>query len=119
MHSIHLKNIRVFTNHGCLTEEEKIGSDYIVNLVIEADLSSAANSDDLSDTVDYVALNDIVVEEMKVRAKLLEHVSQRIIDRVLNELSMVQYVAVSVAKVNPPIGGDVAEVVVTMSESRE
>ena len=119
MHSIHLKNIRVFTNHGCLTEEEKIGSDYIVNLLVEADLSSAAKSDKLIDTVDYVYLNAIVVEEMKIRSKLLEHVGQRIIARVLEELSMVQLVKVSVAKVNPPIGGDVAEVVVTMAESRD
>jgi len=119
MHSIHLKNIRVFTNHGCLTEEEKIGSDYVVNLLIEADLSNAAQSDELGDTVDYVHLNSIVVEEMKKRSKLLEHVGQRIIDRTFKELKMVQFIEVSVAKVNPPIGGDVAEVVVTMMGNRE
>lgn len=119
MHSIKLKNIRVFANHGCLIEEEKIGSDYLVNLSIEADLSVASQSDDLSDTVDYVRLNAIVVEEMNIRAKLLEHVAQRIINRVLKELLLVKFVEVSVAKVNPPIGGDVAEVVVTMTESRK
>jgi dihydroneopterin aldolase len=119
MHSIHLKNIRVFTNHGCLTEEEKIGSDYLVNLRIEANLSTAAKSDSLSDTIDYVHLNTIVVEEMQKRSKLLEHVGQRIINRVLEELDKVQFVDVSVAKVNPPIGGDVAEVIVTMTERRE
>lgn len=119
MHSITLKNIKVFTNHGCLTEEEKIGSDYLVNLLIEADLSKASISDDLGDTVDYVHLNTIVVEEMQIRAKLLEHVAQRIIDRVIKELAMVQFVEVSVAKVNPPIGGDVAEVIVTMASSRD
>ena len=118
MHSIHLKNIRVFTNHGCLTEEEKIGSDYLVNLSVKADLSKASDSDQLIDTVDYVTLNTIVVEEMEIRAKLLEHVGQRIINRVLNELAMVQFVEVSVAKINPPIGGDVAEVVVTMNGNR-
>ncbi len=119
MHSIHLKNIRVFTNHGCLIEEEKIGSDYLVNLLVEADLTKAAKTDELADTVDYVHLNNIVVEEMKIRSKLLEHVAQRIIDRVLKELSMVQFVEISVAKINPPIGGDVSEVVVTMAESRD
>ncbi|EDM45325.1 putative dihydroneopterin aldolase [unidentified eubacterium SCB49] len=118
MHSIHLKNIRVFTNHGCLTEEEKIGSDYLVNLSVKADLSKASESDQLVDTVDYVTLNNIVVEEMEIRSELLEHVGQRIINRVLNELTMVQFVEVSVAKINPPIGGDVAEVVVTMNGNR-
>ena len=118
MSSIRLKNIRIFTNHGCLTEEEKIGSDYLVNLTVQADLSEAARSDQLKDTVDYVHLNRIVKEQMAQRSKLLEHVGQRIIDTIFEELPVVESVKVTVSKVNPPIGGDVAEVSVTMSSSR-
>ena len=118
MSSIRLKNIRIFTNHGCLTEEEKIGSDYLVNLTVQADLSEAARSDQLKDTVDYVHLNRIVKEQMAQRSKLLEHVGQRIIDTIFEELPVVESVEVTVSKVNPPIGGDVAEVSVTMSSSR-
>jgi dihydroneopterin aldolase len=43
-------------------------------------------SDDLNDTVDYVLLNKIVVEEMEIRSHLLEHVAQRIITRVFGEI---------------------------------
>lgn len=118
MSQIRLKNIRIFTNHGCLTEEEKIGSDYLVNLTVRANLTEAARTDHLKDTVDYVHLNRIVKEQMAVRSKLLEHVGQRIIDTIFDELPMVEFVEVTVAKVNPPIGGDVAEVSVTMSEGR-
>ena len=35
---IKLKNIRTFSYHGCLIEEGKIGSDYIVDLKIKANL---------------------------------------------------------------------------------
>ena len=118
MSSIRLKNIRIFTNHGCLTEEEKIGSDYLVNLTVKADLSKAAESDHLKDTVDYVHLNRIVKEQMAIRSKLLEHVGQRIIDTIFAELPKVDYFKVMVSKVNPPIGGDVAEVSVSMSSKR-
>jgi dihydroneopterin aldolase len=118
MSHIQLKNIRIFTNHGCLTEEEKIGSDYLVNLTVKADLKKAAESDQLKDTVDYVHLNRIVKEQMAIRSKLLEHVGQRIIDTIFNEVPMVYHVKVKVSKVNPPIGGDVAEVSVTMSSKR-
>ena len=118
MSTIRLKDIRIFTNHGCLTEEEKIGSDYLVNLTVSADLSEAAQSDALTETVDYVHLNKIVKDEMSVRSKLLEHVGQRIIDRIFEELPLVQIVEVEVSKVNPPIGGDVAEVSVTMNARR-
>ena len=118
MSSIKLKDIRIFTNHGCLTEEEKIGSDYLVNLTVNADLSEAAISDALRDTVDYVHLNKIVKDEMAIRSKLLEHVGKRIIDRIFEQLPLVSFVEVEVSKVNPPIGGDVAAVSVTMSSER-
>ena len=86
---IKLKNIRTFSYHGCLVEESKIGSDYSVDLEIEADYSKSMQTDELADTVDYVHLNKIVREEMAIRSKLLEHVAHRIVQRVLNEIPSV------------------------------
>ena len=116
---IKIKNIRVYAYHGCLVEEGKIGSDYRVDLTVKADLSKSALSDELKDTVDYVHLNKIVKEEMAIRSKLLEEVANRILIRVLNELLMVKKVAVSVSKMNPPIGGNVAMVTIEMTKSRK
>lgn len=115
---IRLQNIRTFSYHGCLVEESKIGSDYRVDLEIEADLTQSAQSDRLTDTVDYVHLNRIVVEEMAIRSELLEHVAQRINNRILKELVMVTQVTVEVSKINPPIGGDVQQVTVILTEKR-
>ena len=109
-----LNEIRVYAFHGCMEEEKRIGSDYIVNLEVETDMFNPAKSDDIGDAVDYVILNKIVKEEMSVRSKLLEHVAQRIIDRVLKQFSEVENVVVSVAKQNPPLGGDVGEVCVCL-----
>lgn len=61
---IKVENIRVYAFHGCLKEETKIGSDYRVDLEVKANLKTSAESDELADTVDYVLLNNIVVEEM-------------------------------------------------------
>jgi 7,8-dihydroneopterin aldolase/epimerase/oxygenase len=115
---IKLKNIRTFSYHGCLIEESKIGSDYIVNLEITANLEKSSKTDELNDTVDYVHLNKIVVEEMAIRSKLLENVAQRIINRILEELVMVTKVLVSVSKINPPIGGDVEMVTIEIEEQK-
>lgn len=115
---IKLKNIRTFSYHGCLVEESKIGSNYRVDLEIQADLSTSAMTDKLSDTVDYVHLNKIVVEEMAIRSELLEHVAKRIVDRTLKELEMVKEITVEVSKLNPPIGGDVEEVTIILHEKR-
>lgn len=118
METIKLKNIRTFSYHGCLVEEGKIGSDYTVNLEIKANLQQSTQSDKLSDTVDYVHLNRIVVEEMAIRSELLEHVAKRINTRVLAELPMVMKTIVEVSKINPPIGGDVESVTIILEESR-
>jgi len=115
---IKLTNIRTFSFHGCLEEEAKIGSDYRVDLTIKTNLEPSSKTDELTDTVDYVDLNRIVVEEMAVRAKLLEHVAKRIIDRVLKELQMVTKIEVEVTKLNPPIGGDVEGVTIVMKKKR-
>ena len=115
---IKVKNIRLYAYHGCLDEEGKIGSEYRVDLCVEADLSKSAKSDNLSDTVDYVHLNKIVREEMAVRTKLLETVAEKILKRILIEISIVQKVTVEVSKVNPPIGGNVAMVTIKMKKKR-
>ena len=119
MGTIKIRNIRVYAYHGCLIEEGKIGSDYRVDLTVKADLSKSSQTDNLSDTVDYVHLNKIVKEEMSVRSKLLEEVAKRILNRILLEIPIVIKAAVAVSKLNPPIGGNVAMVTIEMSKKRK
>ena len=95
-----------------MIEEKKIGSDYIVNLTVNADLGLSSVTDKLEDTVDYVSLLAIVKKQMSIRSKLLENVVDRIINQVFNDLPKVSQVTVSVSKRNPPIGGSVEEVCV-------
>ena len=116
---IHLEDIKVYAHHGCMEAETVIGSDYRVDLWVEADLEVSALSDDLSDTVDYVLLNAIVCEEMAVPSKLLEHVARRIVKRVMRENTMIDECRVRVAKVNPPVGGHVRAISVELSEKRK
>lgn len=119
MDRIDVNGIKLYAYHGCMDEESRIGTDYEVNLSIWADLNVPAHSDKLSDTVDYVMLNRIVKEEMAIRAKLLEVVTQRICDRILNEEERVKKVEVSVSKLAPPINGDVERVSVVLRRKRK
>ena len=119
MGKIKVENIRVFAHHGCLKEETAIGSDYRVDLEITANLQHSAKTDQLKDTVDYVFLNLIIFEEMKVPSALLEHVARRILNRIFTEDQMIKKATVSVSKINPPIGGDVEQVTIVMSDKRK
>lgn len=115
MDTIHVTNIRVYAYHGCLSQETKIGSDYLVNVSVKADLAISSQSDELEDTVDYVFLNQVVKEEMAIASKLLETVCARILKRFLSESPRILQATVAISKLNPPIGGDVEMVTVEQS----
>jgi dihydroneopterin aldolase len=51
---------------------------------------------------------------MKLPARLIEHVCQRIIISLKKELPRAKKVKVRVAKLNPPMNGDVSQVSVTL-----
>jgi dihydroneopterin aldolase len=116
---IKVENIRVFAYHGCLKEETKIGSDYRVDLEVKANLKPSSKSDQLHDTVDYVFLNRIIKEEMEIASHLLETVAKRILDRIFNDDKLVKKATVWVSKLNPPIGGDVEQVTIKMTDRRK
>lgn len=113
---ISLKNIRIYAYHGCLDEEAKIGSDYRVDLIVYVDFQKSAISDNLIDTVDYVHLNRIVKQEMAIRSNLLENVAKRIIDRIKADFKTITQIELEVAKLNPPINGDVEAVSIKIIE---
>jgi len=116
---IKVENIRIYAYHGCLKEETKIGSDYRVDLEVNANLKKSAKTDLLKHTVDYVFLNKVIVEEMAIPSALLETVAKRIIDRILKEDKLVKKVIIYISKLNPPIGGDVEKVTIKMIEKRK
>ena len=118
MAKIKLKNIKIYAYHGCLLEERKIGSDYLVNLAVYFKMSSSSKSDNVKDTIDYLSLQKIVKEEMAYPSNLLETVVQRIIDSVLKINPSVLKVAVEVEKTNPPINGNLTGVSVKKKVKR-
>lgn len=113
-HKIFVNGIKCYAYHGCLPEEGRIGGHYEVNIEIQTNFSKAAEHDSLADTVDYVDVNRIVIEEMAIRSKLIEHVGQRIVTRMKTELSGIENLKVQITKIYPPINGDVASVAITI-----
>jgi dihydroneopterin aldolase len=116
MHKILVEGIKIYAYHGCLEEEGKIGTNYIVDVAMETDFTEAAKTDDLSKTIDYVVVYNIVKTQMAVRAKLIEKVGQHIIDELKKELHGLKKVEVKVTKLNPPMNGNVERVSIIISE---
>jgi dihydroneopterin aldolase len=107
LHKIHLEAIQLFAYHGCLPEEALIGSNYTIDVMMETDFTAAALADDLSQTIDYCVVFNIVKEEMAIRANLLENVAIRMVNRLKRELKDLNKVVITVTKLNPPMNGNV------------
>ena len=102
---IMLRGLTFFAFHGVLLEERQQGNRFVVDLVLEADISRAVCTDNLDDTVNYAEVYEVVRREMAVPSQLLEHVCGRIATALLDAFAPLQRVRVSVTKRNPPIEG--------------
>ncbi|WP_185860488.1 dihydroneopterin aldolase [Blattabacterium cuenoti] len=117
MGKIVLENIKLFGFHGCMPEEKYIGSHYTINLEIEFDFNQASINDDLSKTINYVDLYYIVKEEMNINSKLIEHLAERIIQRIKKyKKPLVKYTKVKICKENPPLQGYVDRVCIILDD---
>ena len=103
---IYLKNVRFHAYHGVLPQETQVGNDYVVNLEVKYDFSSAMETDELAGTINYAELYELVKEEMEISSKLLEHVAGRIGKRLFAEYPAIQEIQLAITKVNPPFGAD-------------
>jgi len=116
MATIKIEGMDFFAYHGCFTEESIIGTRFEVDLTVSADTEQAEISDNLHHTVNYLTLYDTVKKEMDIRSNLLENVAYRIINAIKNRFPIITGVEVKVSKLNPPLGGKIDRVTVTLSE---
>lgn len=115
--TIEVNGIRLYGYHGCLPEEGDIGGHYVVDVRITTNFMDAFLSDNIKDTVDYVAINKVVKEEMAIRSKLIEHVGYRILERFRKEIEGIQTAHIKVIKNCPPIEGDVENVAIIIEDT--
>ena len=112
--SIRLNNMKFYAYHGVMEQERKIGNTFIVNLELFTDLSKASETDELSDTINYAEIYDIVKNEMKIPSKLLEHVTGRILRKIKKEFPTIKKIEICLIKERPPMGGEVESAAIVM-----
>jgi 7,8-dihydroneopterin aldolase/epimerase/oxygenase len=118
---ITLRNLRFLGRHGVELEERLEPQPFEVDLILRGDLSAAAASDDLADTVDYSAVFSLVGEVVEGRSyRLIEALAGAIADAVLAG-HPVDDVEVRVRKPKAPLPGafDAVEVRLRRQRSRD
>lgn len=116
---IELRNIKIYAYHGVMPQENTVGAYYYIDLKIRTDFTQAALYDDLSETVNYAEIYKRVVEVMRTPSKLIEHVANRLANRLLNDFERINQIDIRITKENPPFGADNAQVSISASFKRQ
>lgn len=111
---IAIEGMEFYAYHGCFEEEKIIGTGFMADLYFRVDTSEAEKTDNLKKTVNYLNVYQVVKNEMQVSSNLLEHLARRILDAIQKEFPQIIWAKIKIQKLNPPLGGKMKSVSVTL-----
>lgn len=115
---IDLTGIEVYGKHGVLDFEQEKAQVFRVDVSVFLDLSTAGESDDLNDTIDYGALAEEIREVVGGESHaLIERVADRVATAVLRHPSA-QRTIVTIHKPDAPVDIAFDDIAVTLDRSR-
>jgi 7,8-dihydroneopterin aldolase/epimerase/oxygenase len=116
---IYVNGMEFYGYHGVFKEENKLGQRFRVDLMIELNLKSAGETDDLEHTVNYAELYNYCKKIVEGKPyKLVEAVAEQIAKEIITNFDIVQYCTVKMIKPDPPIPGHYKEVAVEIRRGR-
>lgn len=101
--TITLDSLRFYAYHGAEPQEAIVGAWYTVDITIKTDATDAVLNDNLSGTINYAKVTEIIKQQMQIRSALLEHVAGRIAQALLDNFPAINALTVKVCKENPPV----------------
>lgn len=111
---IEIEGMKFYAYHGHFAAEQVVGNNFEVYIRLEADCNAAAESDNLDDALNYQAVYETIKEEMQIKSALLENVAKRILDTLYKQFPETLSAKVKISKMNPPMGGEMERVSVTL-----
>lgn len=115
---IEIEDMDFYAYHGCHAEEQIIGNHFTVTLSLNYPTEKAAASDDIGDALNYVEAYALVQQIMKEPSHLLEHVADHILRSLFDSFPQLIQAKVKVSKKNPPMGGKIRCVSVSMERTK-
>ncbi len=119
MDKILMNNMRFYGYHGVMPEEKKLGQPFILDAELYLPLQEAGQRDELSATVDYGAvyqvIHDIVTGE---DFNLIEALAEYICAQILGQFPLVEKIILTVKKPRAPIDGAFDYIGVTLERKR-
>ena len=114
MGTLALEGMQFYAYHGYYEEEQLTGAEYVVDVYLSFDFDKASKSDKINFTINYEEVFEHTKSIMEVPSKLIEHIAEQIIDRLIYHYHSLQKIKVRVHKLNPPLSGSVEKVSVEL-----
>lgn len=104
MDTIELRGLTFYGYHGAFSEEQRLGQRFVVDIRLHLDLEAAGRLDDLTRTVDYGQVAEIVKATVEGRPfRLIEALAEAIAAAILEAHAPVEEIQVRVAKPSAPV----------------
>ena len=117
---IELQDMEFYAYHGCFEAEKTVGGRFLVNLWLEYDATTPAQTDNIKDALNYQTAYEVVEEQMKTPSSLLENVCKRIMDALYEKFpDQLLSVQVDISKIAPAIKGKMKAVSVTLRSEKD
>lgn len=98
-----IENIEFHSYHGIYDIEKKIGNKFLIDLKIEIPIIKSSLLDDVSYSIDYQELLNVIKKEMQIPSNTLENLLHRIIKQIFNKFNNIKWLWIKIHKVNPMV----------------
>ena len=117
--AIFVNGLVLHAYHGVMPHEGKVGQPFVLDLVLDIDLTEASRTDKLRHTVSYELLVRTVSEAFCARRyRLVEAAAGAVADAVLERYPLLRGIRITVRKPHAPIAATFDDVGVTITRAR-
>ena len=114
-----IEGLALHAYHGVMPHEGKVGQTFVLDLDLAIDLTAAARSDKVADTVSYdqvvATATDVFCSQ---RFRLIEAAAGKVANGILAKFPRVQAVTITIHKPHAPIPATFRDVSVTLVRKR-
>jgi dihydroneopterin aldolase len=115
MLTISLEEMKFHAAHGVYPEEKRAGNTFIVQVSVS--IEETGLIDKLSQTADYEKIYEIIAEEMRKPAAMLETIAGHCAGRIKYVFPSIKIMEIKISKLHPPVGGEVGRSSVTLHKT--
>ncbi len=117
--AIFITGLLIHAHHGVMPHESKVGQQFVIDLELAIDLTRAATTDKLVDTVSYSSIVEAATQAFTARSyRLVEAAAGAVAEAVLAAFPHVTSARVTVHKPHAPIAAIFNDVGVTILRTR-